>query len=124
MDIQIKTPKGKKPEGEKPEEKTEKDYDATDYIVEGASVGAEVLADVKKRTVAEEERVVYGVYNNSDMGLGVKINDFLIDHSKVSLKDKSCANLNSTPSKISIDPWAVARLFCSSFIRRWFCFLL
>lgn len=48
-----------------------------------------ILKEVKGRKMLDEENVIYGVYNNSDKSLSVKLNDFLIDHSGVSVKDKS-----------------------------------
>ena len=67
----------------------EHDADASDYIVEGAEGGGEVLKKLKQIRVSETDNVVYGVYNNADKSWSVKFNDFLIDRSSVSLKDKS-----------------------------------
>ncbi len=49
----------------------------------------EFLQKIKKINYDLGEEVVYGIYNNSDKGVGVRINDFLIDHSSVKLKEKS-----------------------------------
>lgn len=49
----------------------------------------EFLQKVKKINYDLGEEVVYGVYNNSEKGVSVRINDFLIDHSSVKLKEKS-----------------------------------
>lgn len=63
--------------------------DAMDYIVEGASAGEDILQEIQKVRVSEEEKVIYGVYSNEGKGFGVWFNDFLIDRTKISLKDKS-----------------------------------
>lgn len=52
-------------------------------------LGGEILKKIEKSGKTEIESVIYGVYNNSDKGLWVQINDFFIDHSKITLKDKS-----------------------------------
>lgn len=82
-DIEIQAPKK-----EKPEEK-EKEQDALDYVVEGATGGESFLEKINKYKISQEEKVVYGVYDNRGKGIFVRLNDFLIDRSKVSLKDKS-----------------------------------
>lgn len=58
-------------------------------VVSGIETGDEILRKIEHVKKAEGEKVIYGVYNNSDKGILVKINDFLIDNSKISLKDKS-----------------------------------
>lgn len=62
---------------------------AGEDFVSGTDVGADILKKVKSLKEETGEEVIYGVYNNADKGLAVKINDFLIDHSKIGLKDKS-----------------------------------
>ncbi len=74
---------------EEKESKPEESADATDYVVEGAIGGKKILNELKKRKVVEAEEVVYGVYDNSSRRFSVKVNDFLIDRTKVRLKDKS-----------------------------------
>lgn len=84
-DLKIKSPKKEVPK------KTiaHSDVDATDYMVEGIVGGADVLKRVKMFKKRESEKVIYGVYDSSNQGLFTKINDFLIDRTKISLKDKS-----------------------------------
>jgi len=49
-----------------------------------------VLEEIKTKGVQEKEKIIYGIYNNSQRGLWVKINDFFVDKfTKVTLKDKS-----------------------------------
>lgn len=84
-DIQIKSPKKEAPK--KPVQPT--GVDATDYLVEGVIGGAEVLKSVKSFGKKELDKVIYGVYDSSGQGIFIRINDFLIDRSKISLKDKS-----------------------------------
>lgn len=77
---------------EKPSEKPKADMhaaDAADYVVEGADIGEDVLQKLKISAKAKEETVIYGVYDNADKGVFTRFNDFLIDRSKVTLKDKS-----------------------------------
>src|SRR3990167_3872768 len=60
-----------------------------EFMVNDIGGGDEVLKKVKTFNQASEEEVIYGVYDNSEKGLFVRINDFFIDHSKITLKDKS-----------------------------------
>ncbi|MBI4235350.1 type II secretion system F family protein [Candidatus Peregrinibacteria bacterium] len=61
----------------------------SDYIVDGAVSYDDLLDRVKNIKVSNDDGVVYGIYNNAGKGLGVRFNDFLIDRSKVRLKEKS-----------------------------------
>lgn len=63
--------------------------DAADYLVADTVVGDELLKKLKKFKAVAPDEVVYGIYNNSNRSLSVKLNDFLIDHGSISLKDKS-----------------------------------
>lgn len=60
-----------------------------DSVLNDTSVGGDLLEKVKKFNEIQGEKVIYGVYDNSGKSLLTKMNDFLIDHSKVSLRDKS-----------------------------------
>lgn len=62
---------------------------ATDYVVLDAGVGADLLENVKKVKEEQADAVIYGEYDNSDKPLSQRLNDFLIDHSGISIKDKS-----------------------------------
>ena len=62
---------------------------SAEYIVSDTGVGQDLLKKLKHFNAVAEDEVIYGVYNNSNRSLSVKFNDFLIDHSKVTLKDKS-----------------------------------
>ena len=48
-----------------------------------------LLEKIAKRSGKKRREVIYGVYDNKGESLFVKINDFFIDHSKVSIKEKS-----------------------------------
>lgn len=48
-----------------------------------------LLKSIEKRGVQKKEEVIYGVYDNRNASISTKINDFLIDNSKVSLKEKA-----------------------------------
>lgn len=85
--LKINTPKGQKKE--EPKIKEEHAADATDYVVEGASGGRDILKHIKRIHVSDKDNVIYGVYDNSKKPWSVKFNDFLIDRGSVSLKDKS-----------------------------------
>ncbi len=62
----------------------------TDFVVSGASEsGYDVLNSVKNSKDKVVDTVIYGVYNNENSGLFVKLNDFFIDRSSVGLRDKS-----------------------------------
>lgn len=50
---------------------------------------SELLKSIQKKGSKKTENVVYGVYDNRNASLFTKINDFFIDHQKVSLKEKS-----------------------------------
>ncbi|PIR54994.1 hypothetical protein COU74_04640 [Candidatus Peregrinibacteria bacterium CG10_big_fil_rev_8_21_14_0_10_36_19] len=63
--------------------------EGADYIVEGAISGKDILASMKNIDHAYKEEVVYGVYNNAGKPWSVRFNDFLVDRSKVTLKDRS-----------------------------------
>lgn len=49
----------------------------------------EIAAKQSEVAKKPDEQVVYGVYNNANKGLGVKIMDFFIDREKVTLREKS-----------------------------------
>lgn len=63
--------------------------DEADYVVQGATVGGDILQGIKKFRETKEEEVVYGITDSKAKGLFGKINDFFVNHSKISLKDKS-----------------------------------
>ncbi|MFH1284571.1 MAG: type II secretion system F family protein [Candidatus Peregrinibacteria bacterium] len=71
------------------EDINKKPVESEDYVIEGAGSGTDVLARVKMGARKKEDEVIYGVYNNAGKGFFVKLNDFLIDRSKISLRDKS-----------------------------------
>ncbi len=56
---------------------------------EEVTINSPILQAVKGRRDMESDGVIYGVYDNKNKGLFQRLNDFLIDHSKVTLKDKS-----------------------------------
>ncbi len=63
--------------------------DAMDYVVSGATVGQDLLKKLKTVHEGKKDEVVYGVYNNTNKSLFTRINDFLIDRQKVTLRDKA-----------------------------------
>lgn len=92
-DIQIGVVPLVKPEvvpvtAEKAKENAEQNM-VDDSVLNDTSVGGDLLEKVKKFNEIQGEKVIYGVYDNSGKGLLTKMNDFLIDHSKVTLRDKS-----------------------------------
>ncbi len=82
----VPTPVVAQPVGE---EQAAKQSMMDDSMVNGGGVGGDLLDKVKKFSTGQGEKVIYGVYDNSGSGIMTRINDFMIDHSKVSLRDKS-----------------------------------
>ncbi len=62
---------------------------SNDEFVSETDVGSEILQKIKKLKEETGEEVIYGVYNNANKSLFVRINDFLIDHSKITLQNKA-----------------------------------
>lgn len=56
---------------------------------ESEGEGKDYLLKLKNLGKVQESPVIYGVYDNSKESFLTKVNDFLIDHSRVTLKDKS-----------------------------------
>ncbi|MBN1494451.1 type II secretion system F family protein [Candidatus Peregrinibacteria bacterium] len=54
-----------------------------------ADVSARLLKNIEKKGKRLSENVVYGVYDNRNASIFTKINDFFIDHSRISLKEKA-----------------------------------
>ena len=48
-----------------------------------------LLKGISKKEMKKKETVVYGLYDNRNASVFTKIDDFLIDHTKISLKDKA-----------------------------------
>ncbi len=70
--------------------KKKKDKNLEEYILEENALGKEFLEKIRVKEKGDSsEEVIYGLYNNSNSSLWVRINDFLIDNSRVKLKDKS-----------------------------------
>jgi len=66
--------------------------EATEYsgtFSVGIGNSKEVLENMKKEGLSDRKEVVYGIYSNEQSGVFTKINDYFIDHSKITLKDKS-----------------------------------
>ncbi len=63
--------------------------DAMDYLILGADFGEEVLDQFRGVKEVAKDDVIYGVRRNEKEGVVSKINDFLIDNSKVTLKERS-----------------------------------
>ncbi len=63
--------------------------DVTDYMIEGISGGSDLLAEIKSIRGIKEDNVIYGIQDNEDKGIFTRMNDFLINRSKIGLKDKS-----------------------------------
>jgi len=48
-----------------------------------------LLNKIQKKTIKKKETAIYGLYDNHNASWVTRINDFLIDHSGISLKEKS-----------------------------------
>ena len=57
----------------------------------GISENKRKLDSLLKKTVISDARrqVVYGLYDNSSSGISTRIDDFMIDHSRVPLQEKA-----------------------------------
>ncbi len=73
----------------KTEEKNVAERDKLDYSLDVSSAGSALLERIKNEKKHVEAEVVYGVYDNRNAGFLSRLNDFFIDHSKITLKDKS-----------------------------------
>ncbi len=72
------------------ESQIKKEFEGTEISgVSDSGSGKEVLAKMKKIKGGVKDGVIYGVYDNSHSSLFTRFNDFLIDHSGISLKEKS-----------------------------------
>lgn len=65
------------------------DYDSQKKDAQASDKVKSLLSSIEKKQKKKGPKVVYGVYDNSDSSFFTKINDFLIDHSRVSLKEKA-----------------------------------
>jgi type II secretory pathway component PulF len=65
------------------------DIDNSDYFIKDAGIGDEILNEVKSLKMGIDDDFIYGVSDESTRSFSQRVNDFLIDHSKVTLKDKS-----------------------------------
>jgi type II secretory pathway component PulF len=60
-----------------------------DYYLDDAGVGKDILEDVKSHKEEKVESLVYGATDSDGASLSVRIDNFLIDHSSINLKEKS-----------------------------------
>src|SRR4030042_4582428 len=51
--------------------------------------GSQLLKSIEKKGKKTAENIVYGVYDNRNASIFTKINDFFVDHSRISLKEKA-----------------------------------
>lgn len=63
--------------------------DASDYFIKDAGIGDDILKEIKAMRVNEVDDTIYGVSDRKDRGFFQRVDDFLINYSKISLKDKS-----------------------------------
>ncbi|MFA7685765.1 MAG: type II secretion system F family protein, partial [Candidatus Gracilibacteria bacterium] len=82
MDSQNKTIIG-------PSVSADSSVDASDYFIKDAGIGGDILEEIKGMRVREPDDMIYGVSDENDRTFSQKIDDFLINNSKISLKDKS-----------------------------------
>jgi len=57
--------------------------------IKNSDKNSELLKRIEKRGKKPSENVVYGVYDNRKSSIFTQINDFFVDHSRVSLKEKA-----------------------------------
>ncbi len=92
--LQIKSNSGKKAQKAEakdvaPDKGRQHDVDASEYIVDGTEIGRDVLKSVKSFREGVQDEMIYGVTDLSDRGFSDRINDFLIDNSKITVKNKA-----------------------------------
>lgn len=63
--------------------------DSQDFFIKDAGIGGELLGQIKELKTGPQDEVIYGVSDAGRQGFFVRINEFLINHSKVTLKEKS-----------------------------------
>lgn len=63
--------------------------DNADIVAVDESLKQELIDKMKGQKRKTGNHIVYGIYNNANLGVWVRINDFLVDRTKVTLKDKS-----------------------------------
>lgn len=49
----------------------------------------QLLKQVSRRGVKKHDEAIYGIYDNANSSIFTKINDFFIDHTKISVKEKA-----------------------------------
>lgn len=82
MDLQNKINLGgAEPDGSK--------VDSADYFIKDAGIGDDILNEIKSMKVREVDDTIYGVSDTGDRDFFERIDDFLINNSKISLRDKS-----------------------------------
>ncbi|MFC1615858.1 type II secretion system F family protein [Patescibacteria group bacterium] len=82
------------PEALKEESSKEEASKEEAFQIEGAKKPDEksskdILSKIKSFRSQQAETVVYGVYDNAEQSLFSRINNFFIDHSKITVKDKA-----------------------------------
>jgi len=63
--------------------------DSSDYFIKDAGIGGELLAEIKHLKSTVRDDTVYGVSDSVNRSFFQKIDDALIDKSKITLKDKA-----------------------------------
>jgi len=63
--------------------------DSVSIVSDENGLKFKILAKLRQKVGKKGRDVVYGIYNNSNADLKTRIQDFLIDNSKVSLKEKA-----------------------------------
>lgn len=79
-------------DGSSSEKKESADFDAvqsSEYLIQGGLVGREILEKVKNFAPPPKNEVVYGMYNNVNKRIFDRIQDFFIDHAKISIREKA-----------------------------------
>lgn len=68
---------------------TDSSVDASDYFIKDAGIGGDILKEIKGMKIRENDEMIYGVSDETNRPFAQRIDDFLINNSKISLKDKS-----------------------------------
>ena len=88
LEINVNKPADKKAESANVQHEDLTQYSSDSIIYDVASY-MDILDSVRNGTDVSDDLVVYGVYDNSKRNIFIRLNDFMIDSSKITVKDKS-----------------------------------
>ena len=63
--------------------------DSSDYFIKDAGIGDDLLKEIKTLKPVKKDDMIYGVSDGASRTFFQKVDDFLVDKSKITLKDKA-----------------------------------